>query len=235
MRGSAHGTLQTDTEDVTISSSATGMGTHIRWITHPISSSAVPHLSFHDDSDSDDSSPPGPITPEHNNIGSVYIANGSFRSPASSREEEITRRYVVQLQNDKELAEASLKESPDESECSDEEMAETYATDAEGRRLPEGIKGLGPEGTFLTSDGWSPPVLETDPATTNQLPSINEDVEYMDMDQDNDQILPPQPEFVQGSSHDHDSPTAAEAVNAGFGGLPEFVSTFGEVSPFFHA
>jgi hypothetical protein len=142
-------------------------------------------------------------------------------STSTVREEEIAREGLMALRTDKALAEESMKHHWEQGEeCSDEEM---NGTDDQSSLFPKGIKGLGPEGTFLVSDRWHPRPSEHDPATTDQLPSINEDAEVMDLDQDDASMPISRPEFVQGSSGVRDSSRVDVVSTTVFGGLPEFV------------
>lgn len=84
----------------------------------------------------------------------------------------------------------------------EETWSETEEASTRDPRLPIGIKGLGPEGTFLVADDEWYTRTSDDPATTDQLPMINEGAEDMQMGEE--------------ASAD------VEVTDDGFG-LPEFV------------
>lgn len=153
----------------------------------------IPKLSFDASSGSDNSFASFPNTPPNR-----YPSLDSL----SENEAELARRGLTALQANKKASEERLKYWDSQGYAADEDMSSDIE---EVETLPRGIKGLGPQGTFLVSDEWHPRPHAEDPATTNQLPMINEAADDIAMD------------------HAQEEPTDIEVVDQAFG-LPEFVA-----------
>jgi hypothetical protein len=195
--------------NVTVSPSATGHGTHIHWRypEHPITSSlAVPDLSQSGSSSSDNSFTQTPATPP----SASASAEAAF-DYVSLSENRIISCGMRALQAHKQASDERVRQWNNEGDYfADEDIPEDDKEEEEvraaGLQLPRGIKGLGPEGTFLVSDEWHTRPSENDKATTDQLPVVNK--EYMEVEN----ISPGVPQGGQ-----------ADDVVAATGGLPEFV------------
>jgi len=212
--------------DVTVSPSATGKGTHIRWNytnTNTPLLFATPELSNYQNSGSDSSFTSFPATPPNINGDNRNrsMEQKDIMSAFAARDMETARRGMIALQAHKTMTEEILQgwNNGGEEYSDDEVIEELLATDNQGRALPKGIKGLGPNGTFLISDTWHPSPSEDDPATTDQLPTIRED-EGMDVGKKKGKHV----EFVQGSSWGGTPSGGWGSIPTTIGGLPEFVS-----------
>jgi hypothetical protein len=146
-----------------VSPSATGEGTHTRWI-YLTSTDSTPDLL--------------------NEVGSGSVSPTTSTSsypetPLTPQEEEIAMRGWRALQLHKAASEEIQQhwsncgeQTDDDDEMSTEQV---IAIDYQGHPLPKGIKGLGPEGTWIITDRWRPRASTDDPASTKLLPSIHEE------------------------------------------------------------
>ncbi|KAF9652733.1 hypothetical protein BDM02DRAFT_3108829 [Thelephora ganbajun] len=182
-------------KNVIVSPSATGKGTHIRWI-YP-SDEEVPNLSHSHSLESEDSFD-RPETPDQGEdegfqrsptVRSVELADDDRRSspiiedfPYSAADQAITERMLAQLQQQKKAAEERMSRMADAAKAQEERnnlqpnsnrpgnSRAEEVLNLQGPKLPVGIVGFGRTGTWVADRIWRPNFVPS----TDQLPSIRE-------------------------------------------------------------
>ena len=194
---------QAPTPYVTVSTSATGLGTHLLWVCPP---DEVPALSH-----------PGSLESEVSFDRPVAPGQGEDeyfqRSPTTSSIETVDEQEPHVVENppcslaERAIVERGLLRLQEQKRTIEERAARMAAAtkgqsepdrpvnrNIEGPKLPIGVSGFGREGTWVVEDLWQPIVTPS----TDQLPSVREfgeeeEVEVLlsNITQEEAQDLPP--------------------------------------------
>ena len=171
-------------EDMILSPSATGMGTHIRWIYS--SDEGVPALS-HPGSLESEASFDRPVTPDQDEVEhfrrsptacSIEIVN-ERGSPAvenhqcSPAERAFVVRMLAELQEQKKAIEELAARTAANAQPEPDRPVDL---NVEGPKLPIGVIGFGREGTWVVENTWRPDFT----LSTDQLPTIRESGEEVE-------------------------------------------------------
>ena len=144
-------------ENVVVSPSATGEGTHIRWI-YP-SSGEDPTLSQSNSLESD--SYDRPMTPDEDEDEDEEEA-----LRAVERMLAVLREQTMVIEERAAMADAAKTQK----HCNKLQPESRTRGIREGPKLPLGVVGFGREGTWVVEDVWQPIIVPS----TNQLPSVRE-------------------------------------------------------------